>query len=61
MKKNWEMISEGIEALAIFVCGIIVLYLCAALMDACEQLASSGEYPEDDVEYIDFVGEEDWV
>lgn len=29
----------------------------AALMDACEQLAKSGDYPEDEVESIDLLQE----
>jgi hypothetical protein len=31
----------------------------AALMDACLQLSQSGEYPEDEVEFIDLLAEED--
>lgn len=31
MRNNWQMIEEGLQALALFVCGIIVLYFCAIL------------------------------
>jgi len=30
----------------------------AALMDACRQLAEAGEYPEEEVEYIDLLKQE---